>query len=499
MADLKEGDIYLPYADWDQNHKDSIEQYYHNALNWREALNNVYGGHPLTDIVRNIEVIIEDPLDRIITFRLHSIYGVAELSGMSLRQLLVESSYRYGDHAGRDISNWEKDGWPELSAQERVEICQNELSRWSLVVIDRQQKEWPRGIPGEINARNCGWIEYLEIVNNCTTSRGFELKLRVEGDLFHGSFLMPKEPYRLLCQVQSGAWAWQGWIERTPINNTFPSLINPLKPPHRDNPSFSMVYSSGYNALQKLRIDLDVYRDLVPGSEKEYPVTLNRGRIDYTRWGKDKEYFTKPFKRKLVVALEDRHAALPPLNYQEILAPEHTIGAFRLPKFGEDGLYDVLDPDYKEKYPVLRGIDRMVISETTQGLSEIRLVVGTPTAPTSLYQIVIGNLDLDSTVLRNDFLTIDRFCFNPRPTTSRYDHNWRPAAELHGAEKKAIYAFVLGAKLDGESVFIQPESWGIERAILKRDGNRLTVDLISYERIVPVWQGWVEMENEVIA
>ena len=71
-----------------------------------------------------------------------------------------------------------------------------------------------------------------------------------------------------------------------------------------------------------------------------------------------------------------------------------------------------------------------------------------------------------------------------------------PAVEANGTAELSLYAFLLAENVgDGsdKALFIQPESWGIERAIMSFDESRtqLSIDLISFERIIPVWQGLV--------
>lgn len=503
---MEEGKIYLPWEEWSAEDKSKIEAYYQNKITWQEALKHLYGGLDLTEIISEIKLEIENALDRRLTFSLKTNAGWLSIRNLSFKQLLVESSYRYGNGAGRSMEDWENDGWHKLSTQQRLEVCQNELSRWSVVVIDKKNTNWENGLPPELSMEGGEWIDYLEIVNNCTTHRGFELKIKTSEGAYHGSFVVPQKVYKTLCTVQSGAWAWQGWNvlfgDHTPenIGNYYASLINPKeKPDARTNPTFGQVYSAASNANENILIDLNQYRSLVNGSEKSYSIDINKGAICYNRWGENKEYETKPHKRKLVIHPYENIFIEPPETYLEIVNPINISGDFRLPKFGQDGLYDVREPIKKDKYSILSKLDTLTIVKTSAGLYELQLNIKDPAKDTSLCKIVLGNLNLD---LGDDFFVIDRFCFNPRKTVSYYDDNWLPAAELYGVDKKAIYAFVLGRELieDGvpKNIFIQPENWGIERAILKRENNLLFIDLISYERIVPVWQGKIDLEGALI-
>jgi hypothetical protein len=501
---MSEGKIYLPHEDWGDEEKKKIEAYYQNKITWQEALKHLYGGLDLREIVSEIKIDIENELDRTVTFSLNTKEGWLSIGNLSFKQLLVESSYRYGNGANQPIEDWENDGWDKLSTQQRLEVCQNELSRWSVIIIDKKNVNWENGLPAELSMQGGEWIDYLEIVNNCTTNRGFELKIKTSAGAYHGSFCIPQTPYRKLCTVQSGAWAWQGWNvlygEPEKIGDYYASLISIKEKPNTiNNPTFGQVYDSDSNANENILIDLKEYRTLVSGSEKNYKIEINKGAICYNRWGENKEYETKPYDRKLVIDPDGSTYINPPRTYLEVLEPSNPSGDFKLPKFGEDGLYDVRVAIDKNKYPILSKLDTLIITKTSVGLYELQLKIKDPANDTSLCKIVLGNLSLD---LGDDFFVIDRFCFNPRQTVSHYDHNWLPAAETFGATKKAVYAFVLGREVSTDDVsgniFIQPENWGIERVILKREDNLLFIDLISYERIVPVWQGKIDLEVEVV-
>ncbi len=500
----KEGVIYTPFDHWTTEQEQKVLQYYQHQYTLEEIKGFLYGGKPLPALVTEVKVSIENKLERIITFTLVTQFGEVVLSNLSFRQLLVESSYRYGDHASRRIADWQNDGWEQLSPQQRVEVCQNELSRWSVIVIDKNKSDWVDGIPDEINAQNARWIEYLEIVNNCTTTKGFELKLKYKGTLYHGSFIIPQQEYKELCTIQSGSWAWQGWDYFTEDQGIHPTLIKPRDAFSTTNPTFGSIYNAEDKANEKILIDLSVYREIETGSEVMYPITVNPGAIDYTRWGTHTEYYTKPHSRKLVAAMHEDVYTTPPETYTQVQSPANAKGTFRLPLFQENGLYNVLQLSPKTNYHFLSTITKAVLSRTLEGLAELRLVCEHPPSDTALHEIVIGNIDIEAEALQNGFLTMDRFCFHPRKTTSYYDHGWLPAAERYGAHKKAVYAFFLGAARGYQSdagwlkgqIFIQPESWGIERAILSRKGNKLTLDLMSYERIVPVWQGSIDLEDD---
>ncbi len=396
--------------------------------------------------------------------------------------------------------------WEDLDPQQRLEICQSELSRWSVMLKTAQgQRKWRnrRKAPG-IKIINADWCESIELTNNCTTSKGFELKIKVynpNGDLddYHGSFVIPQFPYQQLSRIQAGAWARQGFNAKwdgPPGREANHGLIDPQRYPSPEtNPTFGMIYwEKRFSARDQIRIDLNRYRDLDGRSRpKEYKVKINKGKIIYQRWGKDAEYYTKPHLRRLVISPKrERKPIDPPKRYGEILRKKE--GLFKLPVFRSDGLYDVLHKEVKiqKNYPTLKKLTRASLRKTKAKKYELQLINKKPRAKKELHRIVIGNIDLDTIPRYPEYFTLHRFSFCPRQTSSLYDPNWRPCNE-ELTQKSALYACVLAEGPDDNAIYIQPESWGIERAILSREDDDLVIDLISYERIVPVWQGRIKL------
>lgn len=412
---------------------------------------------------------------------------------MNLRQLLVVSS------RPEKIDASEPTDWCDVDPQTRLEVCQNDLSRWSVTLKSHTPvPEWdgartPQGLRGH------EWCDAIELVNNCTTSQGFELKVWTQGRLLHGSFAFDPQIYRLLCRRQAGTWAHQGW-EGEPNSG----LLDPgAAVDEHKNPSFAQVYHAEQKAHASVRLDLGRYRRLVDQRDLwEGEIHRTTGPVQYRRWVDTAEYFDKPFVRHLVMdrnaSREDSRAYIdPPALYEDVQAESPS---FKLPQCQASGIYNPLEPVEKKFYSQLADLTRAEIRCTSSKLHELTLV--RPCAQElDLHRIVIGNLDLRKVPGYPRSLVIDRFCYAPRPTSMLYDDTWRPPAhEEAGDSPSAMYACLLaqGGDWDENSgTFLQPESWGVERAILSRTpgGRHLVIDLMSFEHIVPVWQGYIDLNE----
>ena len=167
----------------------------------------------------------------------------------------------------------------------------------------------------------------IELINNCTTTRGFEIRLKNNnGTTFHGSIKTNTQfdkLYKTLSQHQAGTLARQedgkicqnsnltfGWDKKSSIYGNFREW-GPKK---------------GHAQEQfTIDIDLDRYRShAYIQSENELWVEMNKGKINYKRWGDDTEYYQKPLLRRLIHTFRlsssnrDSQPPSPPLYYTEI-------------------------------------------------------------------------------------------------------------------------------------------------------------------------------------
>ncbi len=463
--------------------KEEILNYYKNEIPFEEARAYIYGGTDLTKIIEYISFEIIDLKNLTIRLRLYNRDNtITTIQKMSFRQLTIESSNNFRENP--------KKSWEELTTQEKVEVCQHELSRWSLILKSE--------FSNSLEIENGESFDYIELINNCTTSEGFEIKVHSNTIKYHASFEMPPDVYNLLCQEQAGSEARQGWF--VDWNGTDPTkpdqnhgLINTSYPNINNNPAFSQIYwESEYHMRDVVKIDLAKYR-IVTKTITNGLIDINLGTINYNRWtpalGPNNEYIQKSKVRKLIVAHDKAEYLDPPLTYSEILSGSYK---FRLPLFLENGIYDVTSPKEKKHYSILQNLTTYEINFLNTGKYEIVLYNNSANAK-ELQKLVVGNIDLDTIPTYPEIQTIDRFCFAPRKTTSEYDKSWCPPSIKE--KNNTTYAFLLTS---GNN-YIQPESWGIERMILSKENNEmLTIDLISYERILPIWQGTIKTQNLIV-
>lgn len=498
--------IFYPPWGFTKPQWDKIKAYYaadSHRNHELEIVHAIYGGLALPAHYNRLEAhIAGQTSDRRVHLTLHhkdDPQKTVHLKDVNFNQWLIESS-RLPDPGSPK-------GWAGLDPQTRIEICQNELARWSVKLKTREgQDQWngQRTAPGlDISGdREC---DEIELINNCTTSWGFEIKVWVNGAMYHGSVKIPQQVYRTLCREQAGAWARQGWFDPNDQEGRECGLLG-----DGVNNSFRFsagIYGSEHHADPRITIDLNRYRSLSNAHPpSRHDIKPDNGKIDYRRWGDDKEYVEKPFARHLVMdadatAKTPGQFVSPPDTYAEV---QSHAPRFKLPDFKPNGVYTVYEPTSKAHYAQLADLTTAVIHRTEQNLDEVILERSSPCHPLELHRIVLGNLDLATIREKGKFFTLDRFCFNPRPTSDLYCPKWKPAVERYGHARQTPYGFLLAQPPDqgqNRGVFIQPESWGVERAVLSFEGsgrNVLVIDLISFERIVPVWQGRIDLSARFV-
>ncbi|WP_299675854.1 hypothetical protein [uncultured Tenacibaculum sp.] len=464
------------------NKKEQILNYYKNQYSFEECKAFIYGGINITVLFNEILFEIIDEENLIVNVQLlGNHHKNLKINNISFRQLTVESSNNFLENP--------KKGWKNLSTQQRLEICQQELSRWSLILKENNV------IFGKAAIENHEEFSHIEIINNCTTSEGFELKLKLNNELYHGSFNMPCSVYNKLCEIQAGSHAKQGWYvnwDRTNMKiEKDHGLIDHTTYPHQENnPAFSQIYwEAEAHTRSSVKIDLDIYRTVL-NTISSGNITINFGEINYNRWdevlGNGNEYYTKPHVRKLIGDKVTFQFKEPPVTYEELYNDSYNL---LLPLFLQNGLYDITSLKEKDHYSQLAHVNSFQLLELENQLHEI-VLVNVNANDRELHKIVLGNIDINSIPEYPNFLTIDRFCFSPRPTKSYYDKNWKPSSIIN--QENTMYSFLL----TNENSFIQPEGWGIERAILSKNNGNIVIDLISYERILPLWQGELNMNQE---
>ena len=448
-----------------------------------------YGGEPLTDLYSHFHFEDTDEPARTTTIRLKAANGGADLviRNLSMKQFLVTC------HRGQGFDRWldGRDHWKDLTITQRLELCHSELSRWSIVLKDDAAS-------GFTSPDIEGGDHYskIELVNNCTTTKGFEFKVRKieDGKTYHGSFGREdnlKETYERLSRYQSGSLAKQD----EKLNPSFWGR----------KASFNMLFHywrlGSYDlAVRKAPdIDTDNYRYANPSGRPiaAQEVTSNLGRIEYESWGVS-EYHEKPKKRKLMVARKPRNGALTkdiPETYRDIRDAEY----IEYPNFDPTGVYNISRTVKQQNYRWLYEIDTCFAQKLGNGdlyEFELRRARSAGPAGRQLRRIIVGNVAL-SDIKRageRDPFTFFKFGYGARPATMRYDPNFVPAGEQQGP---VPYAYLLAGKARQTSTartYVHPEGFGVERLILSwKDPSRkiLEVDIMGFERILPIWKGEV--------
>ncbi|MCH7876411.1 MAG: IPT/TIG domain-containing protein [Gemmatimonadetes bacterium] len=407
------------------------------------------------------------------------------IRNMSWRQLVPESSKRPAAN-----STWENINDP----QARLEICQMELARWSVVLKEGGQ------VQGQLSITGDAWCKKIEIVNNCTTSWGFEVKITDTNDVgYHASITLPQEQYFALCRAQAGAESRQGFDPPAGVPQVDSRLAFP-----NNSPTFKDVYYAAEHARADVTLDMDRYRTVTATPVNNQDINVSQGNIDYQRLRPaNSEYFEKPHVRHLVMRPDatqanPRQFLVPPTTYAAVQA--NTPG-FMVPSFWPNGVYMIPQPTELSHYTQLRDLKKWSLHRTDVGLYEIVLARDpTPGNQLELHHVVLGNLDLRALRTNTGLYTLDRFCYAARHTSTDYDPAWRPAILTTGGVKRARYGALLGGRqgTTARYVFVLPEAYGVERAVLQfTNPTTLIIDLISYERIVPVWQGTLTLPQNL--
>lgn len=478
---------------------------------------NVYGGLPLTKLYSGIEITADaSDLEKARgTIRLEAAEnGPVEkdliIKDVSLRQFLIAGlPYCNEIHGNCPVSGeWDGyDNWTSLDPQYLLELCHSEISRWSLFFIKESKKDPKKGIAvGDFTKEKLSGagkdFSRIEIVNNCTTAIGFEFRIRYKGLLYHGSFGMKgllSPVYEKLSKYQAGTWAQQGRSLPEPYSdvNFFSGFYNKSLGWSGMSSSTHDVDSPG----KTMEIDLTRYlkgATRILGSTFSERVDVTREEICYQRWGKGTEYEEKPQKRRLILGIHrdgNPPSYEPPLTYQQVYSAD----SIDLPDFSIQGVYQVDESVSKTCYKILPEFDQCSVSRLTNGAYCLEIHRQGGEGGFEFRRIVFGNLDLENIPKYNSkkpeksFWTMHRFGYGARDTTQLYQKKF-PLP--HGAKTPAHFGYLLaGTKQSAASArhYICPESFGIERAIFTWEPkNVLVIDLISFERILPVWQGRIK-------
>lgn len=513
----------LDPSNLDSRFREHYEDIFGKDITNEKIIDLVYGGKPLKPLYS--EIVFSATEEQVTNLRANiclspkSQAGVKplKLRNVGLRQFLIAGFPWLHNGTKEGIpgpSSWDgEDRWNELHEQYRLELCHSEISRWS--VFFKQSDKLAESLdPNDIEDHE--QFETIELVNNCTTWWGFEFRVKFNGDIYHGSFgskpntNVLQEFYSALSRQQAGSYARQteklagqhspyypsfGFATDTDIYSNFDGW----GPDKKANPSNT--------------IDIDLnryYQGTTPlETRSDIKVYINDKKIHYDRWGDESEYLKKAKKRRLMISRigqgEDAvKTKNPPETYAEVYESE----SITLPNFSTNGVYQINDPVRKQGYGWLRELKTCSISPQSNGLFTLELLRTADTSNFELRRIVFGNINLKDKVPvynprqpEETIWTLDRFGLGARNTSMTYDTTFIPP---HGETTPSHFAYILaGSSQDPKDAikYVCPEPFGVERAIFawaNPEKTKLVIDLMSFERILPVWQGEIDLPSELL-
>lgn len=517
-------EIFLPTIDVDvfKEHYEAIHG--SGNISIPEVMERVYGGKSLSELYTHFELrkaasvsqqrLSEHQQWADIRLIADSGSGRSDLviKGLSIRQFLISGLpyIQCGTSEGCP-HNGEWDGanhWIDLHPQYRLELCHSEISRWSLFF--KQDGTLTGGLKGN-QVTGDEDITKIELVNNCTTSRGFEFRIVIDGDTYHGSFGRDKmldTIYREFSQLQAGALAEH--LKGIPRDNGHPDFGFDNEDIYFnfagwDGKNLGPSTERGRGAPENtIPIHLSRYlwdRSLADTLQAPPTLTINYGEIVYDRWGGG-EYFDKPKVRNLMISIESadgQTSKTPPVSYQEV----YDAREINLPDFPPRGIYNIADPQPKRAYGRLAELSKCVASLIDDRWLWLELHRISGEGNFEFRRIVFGNLDVkqippyNANDPENSFWTMHRFGYGARDTNQPYDEGF---VLPHEKSDPVHFGYLLAStsRDPGHADhYICPESFGVERAIFTWESEtELVIDLISFERILPVWQGKVTFDDD---
>ena len=173
-------------------------------LGFEEIVERIYQGKPLKQLYSHIEFtaskkqLKKTSADiRLYADKDGKVKEDLVIENVSLKQFLVAGLpyNQCGTLEGCPVSGpWDGNGhWDEFHQQYRLELCHSEISRWSLFFMEENKKDKTKGVlandlkENQISGHEN--ISRIELVNNCTTTKGFEFRVRYKGELYHLSLI----------------------------------------------------------------------------------------------------------------------------------------------------------------------------------------------------------------------------------------------------------------------------------------------------------------------
>lgn len=456
------------------------------------ARKNCYGG---VDILKHFKGVslsphdgsyLERKADIKILAQKGSIYKDIEIIGISLKQFLVS-----GYPPNLALPTDGEDYWDQLDPQYRLELCHSEICRWSLILKKGDN------LIGGIKVKGHDPFSDIEIVNNCTNTEGFEVKLKPHDEKeLHGSFGKDgnlEEAYSALSQVQAGSLAKQNALLKGGVLGLGLRFFGfPIR--HSLYDMFAKQREVTLSQSLSWSMDIDLTRYGYTSADAEWQdatVVVDEGKIDYDRWGEGSEYYQKPKVRKLVLSYQDGEQIYKqtPTFFSDIKKAQY----ISLPNFETTGIYNIDNPQFKIHYGKLYSLKHCQWYQKTDGRYDLELIRDIFNDGWDFRRIIFGNLPLDTISPGNPF-TLHRLDVGPRDTIQLYDDDFVPPGE---SPNLPAFSYILGGEgnIQDSIRYILPESFGLERAIFEVEADFLVITLISFERILPVWRGRIDING----
>lgn len=370
-------------------------------------------------------------------------------------------------------------------------------------------------------------IANVTITNNCTPAPNWEIGLTVleHGECveYHGSFSAENDgpeslPYADLRERLGGhsvenCWLYDGYPESDPIKH----LIS-------DGTTKVVISTDDYVGegfhphTDVTQVDVEVHESapidfgLFPECRKK---AIDRGILPAPIGKK-----SNATKRWNLVAVEqcvaserfEIHARKPEdgsfLTYSDIydLSESSTVsqhGTFWLPHFDGHGLYYPIkfgESPHHRPLDSLRYLKKATVQIHSYGTDALYLsgaiAVHDAPKPTALKNLVFGNIPLadipheGDSYYRGPTLNVNRLNVAPRKKIQTPNPAFEPFTSDH-----PLYAFITGG--DVGSQLIENTSFGVEQLHLQFRDGRLHLWLVSFERVIPVYHGSLELPSPV--
>ena len=313
----------------------------------------------------------------------------------------------------------------------------------------------------------------VQLVNNCLEPTKWEFVLDSED---YSDFNKRKKSDNYLNQRRILAHSWFN----VPMD-FYKKLIKHYNP-DVDTDLLDLTYDELSQKSEKVKIDYSKLRGPLK-DELDIKITEIGHQSNREITILDPEEY---YKKQFGLILSGKH-----YTYSSILEEE-----LPLTRFQDRGFYKAENqsPFYVQWLKYVDDVKMTTIEmEDSEVITEIRL-----TGEYSPYEIVLGNVDL--AIMNEQILcgflfgvntSITNVRNNSRPATFNYDPTQYPA-------HRKPYLYLVDKKTGN---WVNNQYKGVEKIYISFDDityNKLNIHVLSYERIIPVWMGQVELPKDYV-